>query len=602
MLSSFSDPIPNAYRWVSIMGVVGLLMIGLSCSYDSALGEVACSEDNPCDSGAQCIDGYCVLQFNDLDGGQGGDDADAPPTASDDATGDDDEIAPPIVEEICTPETDQQFCARHGVECGDFSGEDNCKSERTVPCDVFDGIGCEASKECVTAEAADSAVDANRCACPTLDGDDLDAQICAHGNIQCGAIRAEQICDEWASHGEVYCGGCPGEQECSSHIDNVCGCPCNIDGECYAEGAHAPGNECAICDPDKAPHSFSDAHDIPCDGGSRRCNLGVCECPEEDECCDDHHCSEDYWHPDHDTAYDCCSSNQSCSCHSEFLRSYSCTPGNACTFVHADHRTGTINCSDCAINEQCFDATGQCECVPNCDGKECGDDGCGGVCGHCSDDDLTCQNGTCGCDPALECCSDGDCSDPNFTCQSGHCGCDPALECCSDGDCSDPDQTCHGGYCACDPTLECCSDGDCSDPDQTCQDGTCGCDPALECCSDDQCSDPDQTCQGGTCGCDPALECCSDDQCSDPTQSCQDGTCACDPALECCSNDQCSAPNQICQGGTCACDPTLECCIDEECSDEEKCEDGSCTCNEECCDDSDCDDEKSCVDNLCEDT
>jgi hypothetical protein len=43
------------------------------------------------------------------------------------------------------------------------------------------------------------------------------------------------------------------------------------------------------------------------------------------------------------------------------------------------------------------------ECLPNCDGKQCGPDGCGGTCGWCSGDG-SCQAGACvevpGCAPA----------------------------------------------------------------------------------------------------------------------------------------------------------------------------------------------------------
>jgi hypothetical protein len=42
------------------------------------------------------------------------------------------------------------------------------------------------------------------------------------------------------------------------------------------------------------------------------------------------------------------------------------------------------SCGSCAENEAC--AEGQCLCVPSCAGKTCGDDGCGGSCGECEPD------------------------------------------------------------------------------------------------------------------------------------------------------------------------------------------------------------------------
>jgi len=41
-------------------------------------------------------------------------------------------------------------------------------------------------------------------------------------------------------------------------------------------------------------------------------------------------------------------------------------------------------CGTCEQGKTCNESTGKCEaCQPNCEGKECGPDGCGGVCGTC---------------------------------------------------------------------------------------------------------------------------------------------------------------------------------------------------------------------------
>jgi len=42
-------------------------------------------------------------------------------------------------------------------------------------------------------------------------------------------------------------------------------------------------------------------------------------------------------------------------------------------------------------------------CTPNCGGKSCGDDGCGGSCGACNED-FVCQEGTCVCPLEREVC------------------------------------------------------------------------------------------------------------------------------------------------------------------------------------------------------
>lgn len=78
-------------------------------------------------------------------------------------------------------------------------------------------------------------------------------------------------------------------------------------------------------------------------------------------------------------------------------------------------------CGTCPVGTSC-DAQSKCACIPNCLGKTCGADGCGGVCGTC----LTgsCTNGVC--QEAAPTCTDNtqnqgetgiDCGGPCAACQ-----------------------------------------------------------------------------------------------------------------------------------------------------------------------------------------
>jgi len=59
------------------------------------------------------------------------------------------------------------------------------------------------------------------------------------------------------------------------------------------------------------------------------------------------------------------------------------------------------DCSDCGPRDPA-------DCMPRCDGRNCGDDGCGGTCGECTGAE-TCMGGTCGvCTPD---CTDAMCGD-----------------------------------------------------------------------------------------------------------------------------------------------------------------------------------------------
>ncbi len=120
------------------------------------------------------------------------------------------------------------------------------------------------------------------------------------------------------------------------------------------------------------------------------------------------------------------------------------------------------SCGSCTYPDTCIG--GRCVCQPNCAGKQCGPDGCGGSCGSCTYPD-TCENGRCVCHP---------------NCAGKQCGPDGCGGSC--GSCTYPD-TCENGRCVCHPNCagkECGSDGcggscgSCSYP-ETCQSGRCVC-------------------------------------------------------------------------------------------------------------------------------
>ncbi|MBM4354817.1 MAG: hypothetical protein FJ109_13690, partial [Deltaproteobacteria bacterium] len=69
-------------------------------------------------------------------------------------------------------------------------------------------------------------------------------------------------------------------------------------------------------------------------------------------------------------------------------------------------------------------------CVPSCEGKGCGDDGCGGTCGTCSEGE-ECKEGVC-IAPCVPDCTDKQCGDDGC---EGSCGSCPDEEECKDGQC-----------------------------------------------------------------------------------------------------------------------------------------------------------------------
>ena len=153
-----------------------------------------------------------------------------------------------------------------------------------------------------------------------------------------------------------------------------------------------------------------------------------------------------------------------------------CGPGEVCTAqgtccapscdgkVCGDDGCG-VACGSCEAPWQC-DGAGQCSvCVPQCVGRQCGDDGCSGSCGAC-DAGLAClPDGSCECTPR---CENRQCGDDGC---GGSCGGCPAGRWCqADGTCAGCEPQCAGKQCGDDGCGGSC--GAC-EIDQVCSAGEC---------------------------------------------------------------------------------------------------------------------------------
>jgi len=113
-------------------------------------------------------------------------------------------------------------------------------------------------------------------------------------------------------------------------------------------------------------------------------------------------------------------------------------------------------------------------CVPECDGLQCGPDGCGGTCGVCPNG-VPCQNGLCVCTPA---CQGKQCGDDGC---GGTCGtCTEAGATCVEGICTFCEPKCAGKECGPDTCGGSC--GSCSNGEICLDTGLCGIEgPVNEC-------------------------------------------------------------------------------------------------------------------------
>ncbi|MBT9555860.1 MAG: hypothetical protein IV100_07525 [Myxococcales bacterium] len=214
----------------------------------------------------------------------------------------------------------------------------------------------------------------------------------------------------------------------------------------------------------------------------------------------------------------------------------------------------------CVGDEASCNPDGTCAaCVPDCDGQECGSDGCGGVCGFCTDPaKKSCFDGQCvnPCLPTPVVCFLNECGDDGCGGVCGHCGADAVCEsgtCSNIGDTGDP-TSCKGNCgsvapsgCYC--TESCVAKGTCCDD----YEASCSCTPdcnGKECGQDGcggscgQCSGSTPYCDGGACTAECTPSCqgktCGDDGCG--------GVCGtCGPGSSCSWTDQCVPVGWICE-------------------------------------------------------
>ena len=303
-----------------------------------------------------------------------------------------------------------------------------------------------------------------------------------------------------------------------------------------------------------------------------------------------------------------------------------CKPDFTCLCEH--EKCGGTCCSEMAI---CFE---EACCEANCEGRECGDDGCGGSCWL--DDDLE------ECDDGWSCTDTGPCDEDGQCINATHdelCGdenpcttdlCDAALGCifqnnglpCDDNEPCTTGDTCASGSCIAGPPKTCNDDIDCTQDfctsgigcqftpnDGLCDDGNVctaeNCNADTGCvvvsvggaCDDGNACTLEDSCVNGLCEPGVALVC-------DDENTCTDDTCAPESGCLFVSNDDNDCSNED------ACDG-LESCVEGECipgdapvcDDQVDCTDDSCDAELGCQylpNDESCDDANPCTDNICD--
>lgn len=302
-------------------------------------------------------------------------------------------------------------------------------------------------------------------------------------------------------------------------------------------------------------------------------------------------------------------------------------------------------------------------CIPDCEGRQCGDDGCSGSCGTCGRQE-TCVAGVCTtgecpegpCDDGDPCthsdsCTDGECKGLPYVCEDqkectsdecdgeGNClfdilpnrclvngicyeagqthGSNPCKECmptveqsswsaddsnqCDDGNACLSGEYCDGGECVAGTENEACDDGNSCTQDSCDVDSGCIYEPLQGACDDENsCTNDDQCVDGECVGVE--VDCTDGDPCTD--DSCDPVTgCTYGPNQEPCDDGNVCTEGDVCVDGQCDGGPQQLPCDDGDVCTTDSC-DPATGCQHEfntapCDDGNECTDSDSCDQGQC---
>ena len=248
---------------------------------------------------------------------------------------------------------------------------------------VLAGSGCDGgggSEEAVCT-AQEKECDGNDVVKCNAAGTDWDLYKECPNGCEAGACKADETCTpacDGKSCGPDGCGGqcgaCTGGQSCDAAgkcTDTVCQPSC--DGKKC--GDDSCGGVCGLCDAGES-----------CVQGS--CQEGPCVPACGGKACGDDGCGGSCGN---------CAAGTECI-NNKCESTQSCTPGDiGCSLAGDVVKCNTAG-TDWDLVEVCPEGCNLGECVeicyPDCGGKECGDDGCGGGCGTCPDG-VICIDGEC---------------------------------------------------------------------------------------------------------------------------------------------------------------------------------------------------------------
>ncbi len=401
----------------------------------------------------------------------------------------------------CERDCQSRICGADGCggECGQCEGEELCTAEGRCadpPASCGDAT-CDADEDCATCPAD--------CGACCGDGECRGGEDCGTCPADCGACCGDGACrpdqGEDCAACQADC-GCPEGQRCEAEGarcvelpadcgNGACGededcdtcpadCPCG-EGEACEAGLCVAGPSCGdeVCDPDE--HCGNCEADCLCPAG-QRCEVDACVVAEGlvcgDEACEPGETCET-------CPADCgaCCGDGACRAqHDEDCQACPADCGACCGDGEcvAEHGEDCAACGlDCGCegDEVCDVERRLCACVPDCEARVCGPDGCGGECAPNSCPmGSACSEGACVAQPG---CGDQVCAvaEDCTTCPAD-CGCGEGQRCDPDSRRCECDAQCGDRVCGPDACNGVC--GVC-DEDEACVEGRCVADCAEDC-------------------------------------------------------------------------------------------------------------------------